>query len=197
MSAPNYDWLKDINTVQREYLNKHYPGFYSDYCTYGYTVLRYDWNQKMDEIYDEVKDLRVTVEAELPESTTEAIRKLQRVHHDAYNMQDIVVPVQDYHIAFLSDSMLSFDELTKKLQSIPVVPVKDLETEVFHCKSCAVIIDDITMQIDEELLNNLELYAVPFIRRSICGWNFAYIDNSTLNILNNFVERFRPCKAIR
>lgn len=197
MSAPNYDWLKQLNTKQREYIQDKYPSIYNDYVTYGYNVLLTDWNQKLDEIYDEVKDISVITKVDLPSDTQEAVRKLQRVHHDMYNLNNIVVPVQDYHIALLSDSIHTLTELQSKLTTIPVVTVNDMETEVFHCKNVAVVIDDITMRISEELLENLELYAIPFIRRSIAGWKYAYIDSTTLDILANFVERFRPCKEIR
>lgn len=197
MSAPNYDWLKDLSFAQKQFLQKTHPSFYKDYTTYGYSVVIYDYCKEIDAIYDEVKSVRLTESVPLPKGLKESIEGFAEAQMAASNLRTIVTPVEDYHITVLTEDSRVLSELRKALRDVYVNQAITLSDALLKRDNTAVIIDDVNIKYSPDYFLSLEFHCMPYIRRSTLGWMEPPINIEAENILKKFVNRFRPCKLLR
>lgn len=192
-----YDWITPLSDAHKEVLRDRFPGLWDVYITYGYTVMCYDYSQQLQEAYDTVHTTPVTATIELPDDRKEAIRKIIDTNKAYGNLNDIVVSIPNYHLTVLTDSCTVMSEVSKCLTDFVCVQTVKLDDVILHCGCTCVLIDDVSYMVEEDVLDTLELNAVPFIRRSVIGWVKPYMSIESINILRHFVERMKPCKRIR
>lgn len=197
MSAPSYDWLSQLTPVQKKFLEDNYPALWHDYTAYGYSVLLYDYVRELDTVYDRVKSVQLVAKVELPEKFTDKVRVFYEKQLEINQVKQIVIPIQNYHVVLIGDDLRLDSELRKSITEVPVVMSKDLTDEMLHCPATAIVFDDVTYTVTRTMLEQCELHAVPYIRRTILGWSEPSLEKDAENALLNFVERHRPCKLIR
>ena len=197
MQAPNYDWIASLSEAHKKALEERYPSMWEAYITYGYNVMCYDYSQINNDIYSEIKTAPITETVELPTDKKLALERLIKANKDYGRLSDIVVSVPNYHLTVLTDSFTVMSELQANFKDIPVLQSLQLTDDILHCGCVCVLIDDISYTVPEDTLDVLELNAVPFIRRSLLGWTKPYIEIESINVLQHFISRFKPCRKIR
>lgn len=197
MTIPNYDWLKDLSDVQVAFLRNTYPDMWDTYMQYGYVITMYDYSQILTKIYDETFTAPIVESIELPDDRKRLLEVLLMSNKTYGDLRDIVVAVPNYHITVLTDSIQVLSEVQSNIKDTAFIALSSLDETVYNSNCTAVIIDDITFVIDTDIIDTLELFSVPYIRRSVIGWVKPYMDKDTINILKKFVERMKPCKKIR
>ena len=195
--APNYDWLSDLNIAQTKYLEENYKSLWDTYKSMGYAIVAYEYGRLLDDIFDRVKSVHLTERLELPADTDAAIQKYYKTLYEHGNLKQIVVAVPNYHVVLYSHDSRVLQELRSLLPHIYVDVVDDINQDVLQAKNNCVILDDVETPIDEYMIRELELYAVPFMRRKTVGWLQPALNQNSANLIESFVERMRPCKTIR
>lgn len=197
MSAPSYDWLAQLTLAQQKFLEDNYTSLYSDYKTYGYSVMLYDYARELDEVYDRVKSVHIVEKVALPEHCQDIVREFYLKQLEINQLRSIVVPIQNYHVLFIAEDLRLDSELRKVITDTPVVTRKSVSKDDLLGSANCIVFDDIDMKVYNSVLEECELHAVPYIRRTVAGWHNYVIEKDTENILKSFVERYRPCKVIR
>lgn len=197
MLAPNYDWIEALTEAQKDTLRKRYPDIWETYTTFGYQVTCYDYSQILNEIYVELKSIRLTKSIELPKDKQEAIKKLYDAHKEHCNLNDIVASVPNYHLTVITNSDTILTEVKSNFKDTPILQATNVTEEVLHCDCTCVLLDDIYCAIDAEVLTAFERNAVPFIRRSVLGWYKPHMEIESINLLQHFIDRYKPCKTLR
>lgn len=196
MLVPEHDWIADLSETHKDALREKFPKLWDTYSTYGYSLMCYDFSQQLKEAFDLIHTVSVTATIELPDDRHDAIRKLIDTNKAYGNLNDIVVSVPNYHLTVLTDSCTVMSEVSKHLKDFVCVQTVELDDVILRCGCTAVLIDDVNFTVDEDTLDVLELNAVPFIRRSVLGWTKAYMSIESINILQHFVNRMKPCRRI-
>lgn len=197
MSAPNYDWLQDLTVVQQKFLEDNYRDLYEEYKTYGYTVMMYDYGRLIDKVYDEVKSVVFTEKIDLPRDLEAAVRKFYETQLEAGNLKEIVIAVGNYHIDVFTTDPRVISELRANIKDIPLIPHDKFDVALLKQKNNLVILDDKDSTFATVDIALAEQFACPILRRSAIGWNEPVIDNTVVNIIENAVKRYKPCKTIR
>lgn len=197
MSAPKYDWIEMLSPVQKKFLRDNYASFYSDYTSYGYSVVAYDFARDIDRIYSEVMSHRITESVALPAGLKESIEGFAEAQMRAGNLRYIVTPVDDYHITVITEDTRVLSELRKSIKNVYVNATASISDALLRHENTAIVVDDINNKIEEDLYLSMEVNCVPYVRRSTIGWLEPPMNVNAENILKKFVERFRPCKLLR
>lgn len=197
MSAPGYDWLKDLTVAQRKFLNDNYKSFWHEYQSYGFSLVSYQYASQIDKIYEETMSVRIVESVPLPLGLKESIQEFNEVRMRAHNLKYIVTPVEDYHITVITDDTRVVSEVKQSLRDIYVKEYSTLDEDLSKYENTAIILDDVSMIYKSEWVKLLELNCVPFIRRTTLGWTSPAITNLACNVLLKFVGRYRPCKLLR
>lgn len=197
MLAPSYDWVEQLTPIQKDFLEKNYPDMWHVYCTYGYSVMLYDYAKDLDTIYQRVKSVQYTEKFTLSAKHADRIAEFYRKQLELNQLKQIVIRVEGYHVLLVTKDLRIDSELRKSIKEVPVITVPALTEDDLHCGSNCVIFDDVDSTIKLSTLEDCEVHAVPYIRRTVAGWVNPVLEKDTENILLSFVERYRPCKVIR
>lgn len=197
MAVLDYDWIRDLTEIQKNYVYTHYRQLWEYYNTYGYEMTRITFDRSIADIYKEVKSVKLVERLELPIDTVNAVREISIVQQATGNLRQVVVAVPNYHVAFISTNVELCKVLQKSMNYIPVVRRDMLTDDVLKCNCNAVILDDVGEKFTSSSCVMLEKHIVPFIRRTTLQWFTDEITVDVENLLFEFVNRYRPCKFIR
>lgn len=197
MIAPSYDWVEQLTPIQREFLRKEYPDMWYVYSTYGYSVMLYDYASSLDSIYQRVKSVKYTEKFALPSEHKDVVEEFYRKQLEVNQLKQIVIRVEGYHVLLVTTDLRIESELRKSVKEVPVIVVPKLSDNDLCSNANCVIFDDVDSKVSLSTLEDCELHAIPYIRRSVVGWKNPILEKDTENILLSFIERYRPCKVIR